>query len=115
MTSAATAQSASAWIELKPVPGRNMVEIVGHALAMDTVGGLDFTFALRRQNKGNTSSIRQSGRFDLTGGETKNLSSTSINVEPGDELTIELKLLDHGTEVSSATLTSKSPASGQTL
>ena len=115
MASAATAQSASAWIELKPVPGRNMVEIVGHALAIDTVGSMDFTLTLRRQHKGNTSSTRQSGRFDLIGGETKNLSSTSINIEPGDELTIELKLLEHGTEVSSATLTSKSPAIGQTL
>ena len=115
MTSAATAQSASAWIELKPVSGRNMIEVVGHALARDAVGGMDFTFALRRQNKGNTSSTRQSGRFDLAPGESKNLSSTSINIEPGDELTIELKLLDHGTEVSSATVTSKSTDGGQTL
>ena len=115
MTSAATAQSASAWIELKPVSGRNMIEVVGHALASDAVGGMDFTFTLRRQNKGNISNTRQSGRFDLAPGETRNLSSTSVNMEPGDELTIELKLLDHGTEVSSATVTSKSTAGGQTL
>jgi hypothetical protein len=92
-----------------------MIEIVGHALASDAVGGMDFTLTLQRQNKGNTSSTRQSGRFDLAPGEAKNLSSTSINIEPGDELTIELKLLDHGTEVSSATVTSKSRAGGQTL
>ena len=115
MTSAATAQSASAWIELKPVSGRNMIEVVGHALATDAVSGMDFTFTLRRQNKGNTSSTRQSGRFDLAPGESKNLSSTSINMEPGDELTIELKLLDHGAEVSSASVTSKSTGGGQTL
>ena len=115
MTSTATAQSASAWIELRPVSGRNMIEVVGHALASDAVGGMDFTFTLRRENKGSTSSSRQSGRFDLAPGKSKNLSSTSINIEPGDELTIELKLLDHGTEVSSATVTSKSTAGGQTL
>jgi hypothetical protein len=115
MTNAATAQSASAWIKLKPVSGRNMIEVVGHALASDAVGGMDFTFTLRRQNKGNTSSTQQSGRFDLAPGESKNLSSTSINIEPGDELTIELKLLDHGAEVSSATVTSKSAGVGQTL
>ncbi len=115
MISAATAQSASAWIELRPVSGRNMIEVVGHALAGDAVGGMDFTFTLRRQNKGNTSSTRQSGRFDLAPGESKNLSSTSVNIEPGDELTIELKLLDHGAVVSSATLTSKSTGVGQTL
>ncbi len=115
MTGAVYAQSASAWIELKPVAGRNMIQVVGHALAHDAVGGMDFTLTLRRQNKGNTSSSRQSGHFDLSPGELKNLSSTSINIEPGDELTIELKLLDRGTEVSSATVTSKAPADGRTL
>jgi len=115
MTGAAYAQSASAWVELKPVTGRNMIQVTGHAIALDAAGGMDFTLTLRRQNKGNSSSTRQSGRFDLAPGETKVLSSTSINFESGDELTIELKLLDHGAEVSSATVTSKSAAGGQTL
>ena len=115
MTGAAHAQSPTAWVELKPVAGRNMIQITGHALALDAVGGIDFAFTLRRKNKSNSSSTRQSGRFDLAPNETKVLSSTSINLEPGDELTIELKLLDHGAEVSSATVTSKSAAPGQTL
>ena len=96
MTGAAHAQSPTAWIELKPVAGRNMIQITGHALALDAVGGMDFTLTLAPN-------------------ETKVLSSTSINLEPGDELTVELKLLDHGAEVSSATVTSKSAAAGQTL
>jgi hypothetical protein len=115
MTGAAHSQSASAWIELKPVAGRNMIQVTGHALALDAAGGMDFTLTMRRQNKGGSSSTRQSGRFDLAPNETKVLSSTSINLEPGDELTIELKLLDHGAEVSIATVTSKSAAAGQTL
>jgi hypothetical protein len=115
MTGAAHAQSPTAWVELKPVAGRNMIQVTGHALALDAVGGMDFTLTLRRKNKGSNSSTRQSGRFDLAPNETKVLSSTSINLEPGDELTIELKLLDHGAEVSSATVTSKSAAPGQTL
>ncbi len=115
MTGTAHAQSVSAWIELKPVAGRNMVQILGHALALDAAKGIDFTLTLRRKNKGNTSDTRQSGRFDLGASETKVLSSTSINIEPGDDLTIELKLLDHGAEVSSATVTSKSMPGGQTL
>jgi hypothetical protein len=115
MTGAAQAQSPTAWVELKPVAGRNMIQITGHALALDAAGGMDFTLILRRKNKGNSSSTRQSGRFDLAPNETKVLSSTSINLEPGDELTIELKLLDHGAEVSSATVTSKSASAGQTL
>ncbi len=92
-----------------------MIEITGHALALDAVSGMDFTFTLRRQNKGSNSSTRQSGQFDLAPGEARILSSTSINLEPGDELTIELKLSDHGKEVSSATLNSKATAGGQTL
>ena len=115
MTGTAHAQSPTAWVELKPVAGRNMIQVTGHALALDAVGGMDFTLSLRRKNKGNSSSTKQSGRFDLAPNETKVLSSTSINLEPGDELTIELKLLDHGAEVSSATVTSKSAAAGQTL
>ena len=115
MTGTAHAQSVSAWLELKPVAGRNVIEVTGHALALDAAGGIDFMLTLRRQNKGNTSSTRQSGRFDLAPSETKVLSSTSINLEPGDDLTVELKLLDHGAEISSATVTSKRTASGQTL
>jgi hypothetical protein len=76
---------------------------------------MDFTLTLRRQNKGSSSSTKQSGRFELAPNETKVLSSTSINLEPGDDLTIELKLLDHGAEVSSATVTSKSAPARQTL
>jgi hypothetical protein len=115
MMSAACAQSASGWIELKPEPGRHRLQITGHALALDAVSGMDFALSIRRQNKGNTSSARQSGRFDLGPSETKVLSSTSINIEPGDELTIELKLLDHGAEISRATVISKSAPEGQTL
>ncbi len=116
MMSAAHAQSASAWIELKPLSG-NVVQVTGHALALDAVKGMHFSLSLRRQNKGNTSSTRQAGRFDLPAGDSKVLSTTSINVEPGDELVIELKVLDHGQEVSSATLSSRPPSgkSGQSL
>jgi hypothetical protein len=115
MAGAAHAQSPTAWVELKPVAGRNMIQITGYALALEAVGGMDFTLTLRRKNKGNSSSTKQSGRFDLAPNETKVLSSTSINLEPGDELTVELRLLDHGAEVSSATVTSKSAVAGQTL
>lgn len=111
----AHAQSASAWLELRPVPGRNIVQITGHALALDTISGLDFSLSLHRRNAGNATTSRQSGHVDLAAGVTKTLSTTSINMEPGDELLIELKLLDHGKEVSSATVSSRTGASGQSL
>jgi len=76
---------------------------------------MDFSLSLRRQNKANSSSTSQSGRFDLAASESKVLSTTSINIEPGDELTIELKLLDNGKEVSRVTISSKRGVGGQTL
>ncbi len=111
----AYAQSASAWLELKPIPGRNMMQITGHAVALDAVSGMNFSLSLRRQNKGNNSTSTQSGRFDLAASESKILSTSSINIEPGDELTIELKLLDNGKEVSSATISSRRGFVEQTL
>ncbi len=98
----AHAHSVTAWLEVKPLQGRSMVQITANALALETLGGLDFSFSLRRQNKGNTSNTKQSGRFDLAPSEPKVLSTTSINLQQGDELLIELKVLDHGREVSSA-------------
>ena len=37
MTAAAHAQSPTAWVELKPVAGGNMIQVTGHALALDAV------------------------------------------------------------------------------
>jgi len=113
--SSAQADSPLGWLELKPVPGRNMVQITGHALALEPVSAADFTLSIKRRNGGNNSNTAQSGHFDLAPGEAKVLSSTSINVEAGDELTIELKIADHGREVFSATLSSHPTRGGQTL
>lgn len=111
----AHAQSAFGWLEFKPVPERKLIQITCHALALEAISGMDFTFSLRRKNGGNTSNTRQSGRFDLAASEPKVLSTTSLNIEPGDDITIELKILDHGKEVSSATVSTKPAADGQSL
>ena len=115
MMGAAHAQSAFGWLEFKPVPGRNLIQITGRALALEAVSGMDFTLSLCRRNGGNTSNTRQAGRFDLAPNKSKVLATASINAEPGDELTIEFKILDHGREVSSATVSTKPSAGGQTL
>ncbi len=39
----AHAQSVTAWLEVKPLQGRNMVQITANALALETLGGLDFS------------------------------------------------------------------------
>ncbi len=115
MTQPASAQTPMGWLELEPVPGRNAaVKITGHALAFEKVAGLEFIFSVRRENGGSKSSSRQAGRIDLSAGETKVLSTSSINVEPGDSLTVELKMLDHGQVVFSTVMSARAPG-GQTL
>jgi hypothetical protein len=105
----ANAQQVLGWLELKPLPGRNMVQITGHALALERVAGLEFMISVAREGSGGKSVSRQSGRIDLHAGENKSLSSTSINVQPGSDLTITLNILDRGQEVFSAVMTAKQP------
>ena len=111
----ANAQQAMGWLELKPVPGRNMVQITGHALGLEKAAELDFTMSVLHENRGGKSNSRQTGRISLAAGETKVLSSTSINIEPGDGLTAVLKILDHGQEVFSTVMTAKPSPDRQTL
>jgi hypothetical protein len=54
MMGAAHAQSAFGWLELKPVPGVNLIQITGHALALEAVSGMNFTLSLRRQKAATT-------------------------------------------------------------
>ncbi len=106
MTGAVYIQSAFCWFELKPLPGRNMIQLSSHALALKAVTDADFTLSIRRQNRGGSSSSSQSGRFNLEPKEPKVLANTSINVEAGDDLIIELKLSYHGKSMSVATISS---------
>jgi hypothetical protein len=105
----ANAQQALGWLELKPLPGRNMVQITGHALALEKAAGLEFTMSVAREGGGSKSVSRQGGRIDLDAGAEKTLSSTSINIEPGGDLTITLKILNRGQEVFSTVMSAKPP------
>ena len=115
MILAANAQPPMGWIELKPLSSQNAVQIIGHALAFGEVAGVDFTLSVSRENRGNKSNSRQLGRIDLAAGETKILATASINVETGDDLTIELKMLDHGQEVFKTVMFVKPSADRKTL
>jgi hypothetical protein len=114
MMTTAHAQAPLGWIELKPVPGRNLVQIIGRALSTEPVSAA-FTLSIRRRNGGNLSDTKQSGRFNLGANEEAVLSSTSINVETGDDLTIELKILEGDKEVSSTVISSKGAGGGQKI
>lgn len=111
----ANAQGAMGWLELKPASGRNSVQITAHALALEKIAGLEFTMSVQHEGRGGKSSSRQSGRLDLAAGETKVLSSTAIAIEPGDNLTVILRLMEHGQEVFSTVMSAKPGPERQTL
>jgi hypothetical protein len=113
--SEAEAQQAMGWLEIKQAPGQHMVQITGHALALEKVEGADFTLSVTRASRGGKSNSRQAGRISLGAGETKVLSSTAINLEPGDGLMVELKILEQGREVFSTVMSAKPTGEGQTL
>lgn len=110
MTAAANAQAPFGWVEMKPIAGQKSVQIIGRAFSLEQVSDLEFTLSLQRKNRGNSVSSRQSGRVDLTVGETKTLSSTTTSVEQGDEILVELRLFTNRQEVFSAVMSSRNDA-----
>ena len=107
--SGASAQQVMGWLELKPLPGRNMVQITGHALALEKIAGLEFTMSVVREGAGGKSISQQKGQIGLGAGETKVLSVASVSTSPGATLTITLKILDHAQEVFSTVMSAKPP------
>ena len=107
--SGASAQQVMGWLELKPLPERNMVQITGHALALEKIAGLEFTMSVVREGAGGKSISQQKGQIGLGAGETKVLSVASVSAGPGVTLTITLKILDHAQEVFSTVMSAKPP------
>jgi hypothetical protein len=92
------------WVEIQPASqGKDHVTIVGRALALDAAAG-QFKLVVSRSGRGGVTDARQSGAFDLRAGESKVLSSTSINVSQSESLVIELKLFSDSKEISSVVL-----------
>jgi hypothetical protein len=89
------------WVEVKPAPGDGAsITIVGHAYAAAEISGR-FVLAVSRSGKGGSAQTSQSGAFQLSAGQQKALSTTAINLAPGQSVSIELKLMSGSTEVSS--------------
>ena len=91
------------WIEIQAEPDRrDHVSIRGRIQAFETVEG-NFELRVTRISRGNKSANAQNGRFHAKADETKALSSTTINLNPNDQLQITLTLFVDGEEVFSAT------------
>ncbi|MEQ1672309.1 MAG: curli-like amyloid fiber formation chaperone CsgH [Hyphomicrobium sp.] len=85
------------WIEVAPA-GAGKVVVTGHAYAVVATEG-KFSLSLERRTKGNSAKTGQSGNFKAAAGENAKLSSTGINVEPGEDLVIELRLTVEGRDI----------------
>lgn len=99
------------WIEIAPA-GPSQITVIGHAFATATTSG-QFVLSLHRVSKGNSANTGQSGGFKVAAGEDATLSKTAINVVPGEELIVELKLMIEGREVHTAVLRPAGGAPGR--
>ena len=101
---AAGAASVIGWVEVQPsAKGRDHITLRGHVLALTDAAGR-FTLALTRSSKGGKSETKQGGAFKLLAGESQPLSTTTINLDQNDQLTVVLSISVDGAEVFSTTL-----------
>jgi CsgH protein len=103
---AANATSVIGWIEVLPVPDQNdRVTIRGHVQALQAVEGT-FGLSVKRASRGNKSDNKQSGQFSAKAGESRALSTTTINLQPNDRLEVVLTLSVDGADIFKASLRS---------
>ena len=96
---AAETKSLFGWIEIQPSPLRaDMLTITGHILGLSAAEGR-FSLLVGRVGQGGTSNTRQEGNFKIAAGESKKLSTTSINIPTSDSLAVELKIFSDGKEL----------------
>jgi len=108
-------QSAFGWLELKPLPGRNMIQISSHAMALNARLQMPILLCLFVVRIGAVAQVPTNlGASTSSPKEPKVLATTLINVDTGDELIMELKILNHGKEMSGATISSKRAGDGPT-
>lgn len=99
-----SAHAAIGWIEIAPVPQhKDQIVIAPQVYASEASSGR-FTLTVSRVGKGGTTNTRQSGVFNVSAGESRKLSTTSVNIMPAEALTIELKLYSGDKEVFSVVM-----------
>lgn len=97
------------WIDIVPsssVSGQGyMLSITGRAVALEAVN-TRYALEVKRESRGGTSNTRQGGAVMLEPGKTAVLSQSTINIGPGDGISVELKLYVGEDEVFSASVRS---------
>ena len=105
---AAQEEGYRAWIEIRGGgPGMEIVPFCEAPLE----GQVRYQLVTRKKGRSGTSSSTQSGRVSLKAGEKKGLCRVGLNIQPGDEYRLHLKIFKDGRVVAEE----KKSLSGSTL
>ncbi len=99
--SAASAGEVIGWMDVDPV--EQQIGVTAHAYAP---GGskVEFELQVERMGSSGKTSTKQRGKADLEPGKTAKLSTTSVNIAPGDQMAILLTIFSGGQVVSTNAL-----------
>ena len=94
-TRAALAGGVIAWMDINPVGG--LIQITGRAYSAQQAT-IDYTLQIQRTGSSGNTTSKQGGKADLQEGKAAVLSTTSVNMQPQDQLAI-LLTVSRGGEV----------------
>jgi hypothetical protein len=92
---AALAGDVIAWMDINPVGGQ--IQITGRAYSAQQTT-IDYTLQIQRIGGSGNTTTKQGGKADLQGDKAAVLSTTSVNMQPQDQLAI-LLTVSRGGEV----------------
>ncbi len=89
------------WMEVNPTDGQ--VQITGRAWSAEAAK-VDYTLQIQRIGRGGNTSTRQGGRADVDPGKVATLSTTSVNIQPQDELAVLLTISSGGQVIATSAI-----------
>lgn len=100
---AGSAQTAEVvgWMEVNPAAGQ--LQITGRAWSADEAS-IEYTLQIQRVGRGGNTATRQGGKVDVASGKVSILSTTSVNIQPQDQLTVLLTIISNGQVIASSSI-----------
>lgn len=100
-TNAAPAGQVISWMEINPVDGE--LQITGRAYTMEAAN-IDYSLQVQRSGRSGNTTTKQGGKADMQAGRVTVLSTTSINIQPQDQLAVLLTLTSSGQIISTSAI-----------
>ena len=86
---AASAGEVVGWMEVTPAGGQ--LRITGRAFAPEG-GNVEYTLQIQRSGRSGNTTTKQGGKAEIQAGQVATLSTTSVNLQPQDQLAVLLTL-----------------------